>query len=175
MADFRPGRPGFMMYFDWVESIKRMANSREDGKDWALAMFFAIADYAEDGTLPENPFVDMAISGYTHTIESDSEKYWKQVDGSHKGGQKSAEQRQLKAAAQMNEQATAPADTSSGESRFGSIFVDTQDGLKPLNVPKHDQDAARQFADDVKAGKVPRPQTGGLLLNTLFHDWMSKQ
>ena len=163
------------MYFDWVDAIRRMANSSADnGKDWALAMFFAIADYAEDGTLPEHPFIDMAISGYLHTLESDSEKYWKQVDGSHKGGQKSAEKRQQQAQ-QEDAAAAQPSLIDTAAATYGSVFVDTAEGQKPLNVPKDKRNKALQFADDVHSGRTPKPQGGGTLLLAAFAAWEKGQ
>lgn len=179
----RGGRPGFTLYFDQVDAIRRLAKTNPQQ---GLAFFFAIADYANDGTLPDDPFIDLALSGHVHQIESDCDRYWRQVDGGHEGGKRSAEKRREQAkqaaeAATADQQATAQPQKPQEEA---IAWIDTQDGLKPIfpsTVNKFEhmildsydlENLAKYYADDVHNGKDYKPMGTQLAIASGFRDWL---
>ena len=165
----RPGRPGFTLYFDQVDAIKRLAAKNPAQ---GLAFFAAIADYARDGSLPDDPFIDLALSGHMHQIEADCNRYWAQIDGGIKGSKNSvAKRKELaeKAASQQEQPFT---------------FIKTKDGQKPVYLSKLRQfehllvdtadleNAIYQYVDDVEHGSTPIPQGGDAMFIAVgFREW----
>lgn len=181
----RPGRPGFTLYFDQVDAIMRLAK-RNVGQ--GLAFFSALAEYARDGSLPDDPFIDLALSGHMHQIETDCERYWKIIDGGQKGGKNSAEKRK----AQM-EQAAATGDPvaitavsqeqPAAQQEQPFTFIKTQDGMKPIYLSKMQQferlltdeydleNAILAYVDDVQHGSEPTPDGTLTLIMVGFREW----
>ena len=178
----RSGRPGFMLYFDQVEAIRRLG---QRNPEQGLSFFLALADYANDGSFPDDPFIDLALSGHTHQIETDCEKYWRQVDGGHEGGMRSAEKRREQA--KQAEEATAEQQTTSQPKKpqeQAITWIDTMGGTKPIfpsmvNKFTHMiQDSydldnlVLAYADDVHSGKEYKPMETQLAIASGFRDWL---
>ena len=178
----RPGRPGFTLYFDQVDAIKRLASKNPTQ---GLNFFLALAEYARDGSLPEDPFIDLALSGHMHQIEADCAKYWRQIDGSHEGGRRSAEKRKSHEEQTAKEAPEAAAViTSAAPQEIPFTFIKTKDGQKPvflsklqqfehLLVDEYDlQNAVLAYADDVNQGSEATPQGGDAMFIAVgFREW----
>ena len=67
------GRPGVMIYFDKIRPFLKKMNDEQAG-----ALFRAILEYAEYGTIPELDFVsDLAFEVMQPVIDRDAEQYAK--------------------------------------------------------------------------------------------------
>lgn len=174
----RSGRPGFTIYFDQVDAIRRLGNRNPEQ---GLAFFLALADYANDGTLPEDPFIGLALSGHVHQLETDCARYWRKRDRESEGGKNSAEKRKAQIAATQTENAQ-PQTNRPQEKPLA--WIETQDGTKPifhstialfehLIINSYDlENLAMEYASDVQLERATKPLGSTPAIAAGFREWL---
>ena len=176
----RSGRPGFTIYFDQVDAIRRLG---EHSPEQGLAFFLALADYANDGTLPDDPFIGLALSGHVHQLETDCARYWHKRDRESEGGKNSAEKRKAQIAATQTEKAQPQ---TNGPQEKPLAWIETQDGTKPifhstiapfenLIIDRYDiENLAMEYANDVHLERATKPLGEKVTISAGFREWLKE-